>query len=32
MELGMCGVGLLSTDTTDTDVTGALMTPAPLEH
>jgi hypothetical protein len=26
----MCGVGLLSTDITDTDVTAALMTPAPL--
>jgi hypothetical protein len=30
IRLGMCGVGLLSTDITDTDVTAALMTPVPL--
>ncbi len=30
MVIGMCGVGLLSTDITDTDVTAALMTPVPL--
>jgi hypothetical protein len=30
--LGMCGVSLLNTDLTDTDVTGALVTPVPLKH